>query len=716
MGARRRGRGPVAQVNGENATLKGRANVRAGRGEGTGGPSRATRATEDSSMTENFKALDDEDHCREAPCSTMERFVLWTVTFAVALGVQWPFIYDDVPGGDSGEILAEACVLGVAHPPGYPAFVLLWHAFMNAMSQALSPARAASLCSVLCGAGASGFVALTVYVFPCLPRSAPEKGDKILEAASGFLAGIAFTTSPLVWTYTVGAEVFPLNNLLCGAILYLTISIARGTSDTTSAQGIESCESRIILGATLSGLALSNQHTSVLFLVVLVPYVVLSLSPRPLSFERLTKFGFAGLLGLLPYAHVYMAGRTPQAGSWGATDSLAGLWRHFSRAEYGTLTLSGHAGPSENFMERTMAYFEDLVTEELGALFLVGPCIALAGLGLSLSSTPGKVLAAAYTFYFGIFHSLANLPLSLPMPREVHRRFWIQPHLIVCIWLGLGVAYATLRLYHLGGRRRGPLLALLATASLTLIMRQLDLAEQTPTDVVGLYADAALASLPEGALVGSHTDINWNSIRFKQACAGRRPDVTHVSFQMMPYKWFNMKQAPLYPDVVFPVLPSRMSTSRGSEANAKMIVDFAIVNAGRHSGGVYFAALSILWDAVYQRALFLLSAALQRGPESLCYAPALEESTALLDDVVKGAGSAGTISVSLADVVKNAALASIRWVQYVATNRQQDAVRAEAIALRCLRAFRQLGDHSDPVYPRFISVLKALEAAHRADS
>lgn len=30
-------------------------------------------------------------------------------------------------GGDSGELVAEACHLGTAHPPGYPLFTLLFH-------------------------------------------------------------------------------------------------------------------------------------------------------------------------------------------------------------------------------------------------------------------------------------------------------------------------------------------------------------------------------------------------------------------------------------------------------------------------------------------------------------------------------------------------------------------------------------------------------------
>jgi hypothetical protein len=47
-----------------------------------------------------------------------------------------------------------------------------------------------------------------------------------------------------------------------------------------------------------------------------------------------------------------------------------------------------------------------------------------------------------------------------------------------------------------------------------------------------------------------------------QACEGLRPDVTHLSFQLLPYPWFATRQAPLYPAVTFPPLPKHVSTHR----------------------------------------------------------------------------------------------------------------------------------------------------------
>jgi len=58
-----------------------------------------------------------------------------------------------------------------------------------------------------------------------------------------------------------------------------------------------------------------------------------------------------------------------------------------------------------------------------------------------------------------------------------------------------------------------------------------------------------------------------------------RPDVTHLSFQLMPYPWFKRKQAPLYPHVKFPNTDfPGVSTNRTSEGNALLVVSFLRAN------------------------------------------------------------------------------------------------------------------------------------------
>ena len=42
------------------------------------------------------------------------------LTFVIVLFGYVQTIMPSIPGGDSGELVAEACELGTAHPPGYP--------------------------------------------------------------------------------------------------------------------------------------------------------------------------------------------------------------------------------------------------------------------------------------------------------------------------------------------------------------------------------------------------------------------------------------------------------------------------------------------------------------------------------------------------------------------------------------------------------------------
>ena len=67
-------------------------------------------------------------------------------------------------GGDSGELVAEACHLGVAHPPGYPLFVLLGHvATLLPFPDGATPAVKVNGMNALLGTGAAVALFATVH-------------------------------------------------------------------------------------------------------------------------------------------------------------------------------------------------------------------------------------------------------------------------------------------------------------------------------------------------------------------------------------------------------------------------------------------------------------------------------------------------------------------------------------------------------------------------
>lgn len=61
--------------------------------------------------------------------------------FIITEFVYYNTLYKTIAGGDrymsnwsnnvSGELVAEACELGIAHPPGYPTYVIINHYFMK---------------------------------------------------------------------------------------------------------------------------------------------------------------------------------------------------------------------------------------------------------------------------------------------------------------------------------------------------------------------------------------------------------------------------------------------------------------------------------------------------------------------------------------------------------------------------------------------------------
>ena len=50
---------------------------------------------------------------------------MWVALFASVYAVYHLTLFPSVPGGDSGELLANACNGGINHPPGYPLFSVL---------------------------------------------------------------------------------------------------------------------------------------------------------------------------------------------------------------------------------------------------------------------------------------------------------------------------------------------------------------------------------------------------------------------------------------------------------------------------------------------------------------------------------------------------------------------------------------------------------------
>lgn len=77
--------------------------------------------------------------------------------------------YPSVPGGDSGELMATACTLGVAHPPGYPTISIVGWLYLQLLQfsgvipKFSKPALALNVLAGFLSAAATTLMAMTVH-------------------------------------------------------------------------------------------------------------------------------------------------------------------------------------------------------------------------------------------------------------------------------------------------------------------------------------------------------------------------------------------------------------------------------------------------------------------------------------------------------------------------------------------------------------------------
>ena len=460
--------------------------------------------------------------------------------FLATLSAYTETLQPSVPGGDAGELIVEAHQLGLPHPPGYPLHTLLGHvvahsdwlfggsagtattavganasASMNVDST--SATSRGSLQSTVawrlnfmsaCFGAASGTF---IYLAGMLMSDPLTSGDsaasstsqQIVRHAAAIMGAVGFCASPLVWTYSITAEVFSLNNFFSALVVLLAIVYFEKTSPGTLAA--QRCA---IVGAFISGLGLCNQHSLIFFVVPLglvvlgwsschVPAVVPGADTDthtgakggifPCVASTLASLAMycalAFFVGLSLYL-VYLPIGTGKRGAWGDGTTVVGFLTHVFRREYGTFMLHPDMISDEGTLERSRLYLEHLPSQlPFGSATDIHPrlsrrlseeasdaltdtlifdetvvactsfgCIFVGAATTVWNSASGRAVALLWVSYLILFHSLSNIDLGGSLTFGVHARFWMQPNVIAFLWMGMGIRTVSAALLGTGTR------------------------------------------------------------------------------------------------------------------------------------------------------------------------------------------------------------------------------------------------------------------------
>jgi hypothetical protein len=275
---------------------------------------------------------------------TTSGFGIPVVLFFSILTIYYETLQPSVPGGDAGELITEAYQLGLPHPPGYPLHSILgYFASHSPFSvDGISTARDVNFLSSILGAFAGVFIYTTILL--ALPHE-----DSLLLHFSAIIGSFGYCVSPLVWTYSITAEVFALNNFFASLIVCMIVYVVN-----TTERGSRQAQSYCIFGSFVCGLGLTNQHSLIFFILPIglialwwcTTIVVAKAENKDDDEEEnqdvdelprstfILRCCLAGCVGFSLY-FFYLPYATGKRGSWGDGTTIIGFLKHILRYEYG---------------------------------------------------------------------------------------------------------------------------------------------------------------------------------------------------------------------------------------------------------------------------------------------------------------------------------------------------------------------------------------------
>lgn len=328
----------------------------------------------------------------------------------IVFGIYLRTLGTHVGRADTFEFQVVAPTLGIAHPTGYPLFVMVARLF--SLLPIGSMAFRVNLLSAVFATTA------TVVLYGLVVRLT---GRRLVA----FIAAQAFAVSGVMWSQAVVAEVYALNVLIAVAVLALLIDWTRKPLPFSPSPPLSipahGWGKKIGVLFLLLGLGLSHHLTTILLLPA-VTLAILIVRPRLPIRTTLAALGLF-LLGLSMW--LYLPLRWP-ALHGGLPMPLDEFVDWITGARFGgALVLSAWSDPER---WRIVARF---LLEAFGPLGAALSAVGLIGLVLRHWRTAliTFVVFAAYVFY-GLVYFVPDVSV-----------FIIPAYLIMAIWIGAGAAF-----------------------------------------------------------------------------------------------------------------------------------------------------------------------------------------------------------------------------------------------------------------------------------
>ena len=316
--------------------------------------------------------------------------------------------------GDSGEFIAVAKTLGIAHPPGYPLYTMLAHLFTYL------PFGNLAFRVNLFSAVTSSLTVVVVY-FICLKLT---KNWLASASASLFLA-----FSYLFWLYSLVADTRSLSNLFTALIILFCLELIENPKNTKA----------FWLFAFILGLSLST-HPSIIFIApaLIFPAVQIAKVRFP-SIKTLVVALCLFIFGLLPYVYLPIRASSDPLLNWGDPDTLQKFLNVIFRKDYGSSPL----GAGTSFFHLRPDILSFFLSSLMRNFTLLGVALSILGILTSLIFKKHAWFLLISFIFLGPI--LINTYLKVPITGDIETQavseeFFITSFMILSFWISLGIS------------------------------------------------------------------------------------------------------------------------------------------------------------------------------------------------------------------------------------------------------------------------------------
>jgi hypothetical protein len=470
--------------------------------------------------------------------------------FAVALLLYTFTLAPTVTLVDSGELILAARGLGVAHPPGFPLWVMLAH--LASLLPFGNVAMRINFSSAVFAAGACAMLTLVVaellITVPSIFRSkqaskAAQRSRKQVGLTGGRLliigpavgAGLLMAFSRTLWSYATITEVYALNALLILVVFFLMVHWRRRVIETKkdADEQVTIHDAWLYSAALVFGLATGVHHVTVgLTLPAIAAIVYTTQGLKFFGSRRLLFAALISIAGLITvYAYLPFAASCSPVMNWGNPRSLQAIWWHITGRQYRVFFSFSPATMGVQFVE-----FCRMALREFGFPWLpVVPFLAFAG------------LVSAYkrdrtAFWFLLLIVVADLAYCLSYEiAEDKDAYYLPTFISMAIAAGFGIRWLiqlaeTRHVLIATPRLVGAIAILLASA--TALAGNWPFNNRRDYFIADDYVENLFSTIaPDGLLLTQDWQV-VSPMFYAQEIEQRRPDVKVVDLNLLRRSWY----------------------------------------------------------------------------------------------------------------------------------------------------------------------------------